>query len=115
MLPPLLLALLWRQHGRMARAGAALGVAVLIKLYPAVLVLAWWRRREGKFPTACAAVVAAGYLPYLAGGGAGVLGFLPGDFGRGEGFKGGLPCFGTDAPGPRGDPARAAASLAPFS
>ncbi len=115
MLPPLLLALLWRQHGRMACAGAALGVAVLIKLYPAVLVLAWWRRREWKFPTACAAVVAAGYLPYLAGVGAGVLGFLPEYFGRDEDFNVGLRYFVTDALGLGSDAARAAAMLALFA
>lgn len=112
MLPPLLLAVRWRQQGRMARAGAALGVAVLIKLYPAVLVLAWWRRREWKFPTACAATVAAGYLSYLAGAGFGVLGFLPEYFGSAEDFNVGLRYFLTDAIGLGSAAARAAAMLA---
>lgn len=112
MLPALLLALLWRQHGHMGRAGAALGVAILIKLYPAVLLPAWWRRGEWTFPTACAAVVAAGYLPYVAGAGRNVLGFLPEYFGRAEDFNIGLRYFLTEAIGLRGDAARAAAMLA---
>jgi hypothetical protein len=41
MIPFVLLALLWRQAGAPARAGVALGLAVLLKLYPAILALAW--------------------------------------------------------------------------
>ncbi|OGL11752.1 MAG: hypothetical protein A3I14_00695 [Candidatus Rokubacteria bacterium RIFCSPLOWO2_02_FULL_73_56] len=110
-LPALLLALLWRQDGRMLRAGAALGVAVLVKLYPAVLLLAWWRRGDRRLPAACAVVVAAGYLPYLAGAGAGVVGFLPAYFTRAEDFNVGLRHFLTAAVGLGGEGPRAVAML----
>lgn len=106
MLPIILLALLWRQEGLMARSGAALGIAVLIKLYPVVLLLAWRRRGEWRFPAACAAVVAAGYLPYALGVGPGVLGFLPEYFGSAEDFNIGLRFFVTEAIGLGGDVAR---------
>lgn len=105
-LPIILLALLWRQEGLMARSGAALGIAVLIKLYPVVLLLAWWRRGEWRFPAACAAVVAAGYLPYAWGVGPQVLGFLPEYFGSAEDFNIGLRFFVTEAVGLSGEVAR---------
>ncbi len=93
MLPFLLLALRARQAGRMTRAGAALGVAVLLKLYPAVLLLAWWRRGDRRSAAAFAAVVAVGYLAYLGGAGSGVTGFLPRYFGSAEDFNIGLRAF----------------------
>jgi len=96
-LPPLLLALLWRQEGRMAGAGLALGAAVLIKLYPAVLLVAWWRRSEWRFPAACIAAVVAGYALYALPVGLGVLGFLPEYFSSGEDFNVGLRWFVTAA------------------
>src|SRR6266852_3901404 len=46
MIPLILLALLLRQTGSLVLAGVALGVAVLMKLYPAVLLPAWWRRDD---------------------------------------------------------------------
>lgn len=45
MVPLVLLALLWRREGAVARAGLVLGLAVLVKLYPAVLALVWSARR----------------------------------------------------------------------
>lgn len=96
-LPALLLALLWRQEGRMAAAGIALGTAVLIKLYPLVLLIAWWRRGERRFPASCLAVVAAGYVPYAWPVGLGVLGFLPEYFSSGEDFNIGLRWLLTEA------------------
>lgn len=95
MLPALLLALRWRQVGRMAAAGAALGLAVLIKLYPAVLLVAWWRRADRRFPAAFAGVLAAGYLLYLIPAGPAVVGFLPRYFGSAEDFNIGLRAFLT--------------------
>lgn len=77
MIPLILLALLLRQTGSPVLAGVALGVAVLMKLYPAVLLPAWWRRDDWRFPAATAATVGLGYLPYVAALGAGALGFLP--------------------------------------
>jgi hypothetical protein len=41
MVPLVLLALLWRRGGSAVPAGVALGLAVLVKLYPAILALAW--------------------------------------------------------------------------
>ena len=111
LLPPLLLALRWRQDGRLARAGAALGAAVALKLYPAVLLLAWWRRGDWRFPAACLAVVALAYAPYTAGAGADVLGFLPEYFGRHEDFNIGLRFFLTEALGLEGERVHALAML----
>jgi Glycosyltransferase family 87 len=97
MLPVLLLALEWRQAGRLIRAGAALGVAVLIKLYPAILLLGWYRRGDARLPAAFAGVLATGYVIYLAGVGPGVVGFLPRYFGAAEDFNIGLRAFVTEA------------------
>ncbi len=94
-IPLALLALRWRQAGAMLRAGLALGGAILVKLVPAVLLVAWWRRGDRRMPLACAAVVAAGYLVYLPGAGPHVLGFLPQYFGSGEDFNIGLRYFLT--------------------
>jgi hypothetical protein len=94
-LPAILLALRWRQAGHMGRAGVALGVAVSMKLYPAVLLLVWWRRGQWRLGLACGAVVAAGYLAYLPGAGGRVLGFLPEYFGSAEDFNIGLRYFLT--------------------
>jgi alpha-1,6-mannosyltransferase len=98
-LPALLLALLCRQEGRMTASGLALGSAMLIKLYPAVLCLAWWRRGDWRFPVACLATVAAGYVPYALPVGLGVLGFLPEYFSSGEDFNIGLRTLPTYALG----------------
>ena len=111
LLPPLLLALRWRQDGRLVRAGAALGAAVALKLYPAVLLLAWWRRGDWRLPAACLAVVALAYTPYTVGVGAGVLGFLPEYVGRAEDFNIGLRFFVTEALGLDGERVRALAML----
>ncbi|PYM65740.1 MAG: hypothetical protein DMD79_04190 [Candidatus Rokuibacteriota bacterium] len=77
LIPLVLLALGLRMTGSSGRAGVALGGAVLVKLYPAILVLAWWRRGDWRWPAAVAATVALGYLPYAATVGWGALGFLP--------------------------------------
>jgi hypothetical protein len=94
-LPFGLLALRWRQAGRLVGAGLALGAAILIKLVPAVLLLAWWRRGDRRLPAACLTLVAAGYLVYLGGAGPTVVGFLPRYFGSGEDFNIGLRFFLT--------------------
>jgi hypothetical protein len=41
MIPLVLGALLWRREGVAVRSGLTLGLAVLVKLYPAILALAW--------------------------------------------------------------------------
>jgi Glycosyltransferase family 87 len=86
-----LLALLARLDGAAVRAGVLLGIAVLIKVYPALLVAAWWRRHDWRFPGAAGVTVALGYLPYAATGGVAALGFLPSYFlDRREDFNLGL-------------------------
>jgi hypothetical protein len=110
-LPFILLALYWRQQGRMAPAGLALGTAVAMKLYPAVLLLVWRRRGDWRFPAACAVVVSASYAMYLPGAGLGVLGFLPEYFGSAEDFNVGLRYFLTEAMGLGGEVARGAVML----
>jgi alpha-1,6-mannosyltransferase len=67
--------------------GLALAGGVLVKLYPAVLLPAVWRRWDWRMPVLfCVAIVAA-YLPF-AGAGAHVFGFLP-NYASEEGFAGG--------------------------
>ncbi|MCL4394741.1 MAG: glycosyltransferase 87 family protein [Chloroflexi bacterium] len=101
-LPLLVAAWLATAKGRDGWAGAALGAATAIKLYPALLLPALWRLRDDKkslrpawqMPLAFAATIGACYLPYLAQG-AGVVGFLPQYFG--ERYNMGLASFLTAA------------------
>lgn len=90
MLPFLLLAL----HARLARrprlTGVMLGLATLIKLYPAVLFPALHRRPDRRMPLCFGATLLLGYLLYLPGAGVHVFGYLPGYFGPWEDFNGGL-------------------------
>jgi alpha-1,6-mannosyltransferase len=90
LIPVVLVALLWRQAGSSLRAGVALGVATLMKLYPGVLLLTWWRRHDGRLPAAAGVTVALGYLPHVATVGLGALGFLPEYFGVAEDHNIGL-------------------------
>jgi alpha-1,6-mannosyltransferase len=131
MVPLVLLALLWRGGGAPVRAGLALGLAVLLKLYPAVLALAWsarpggagpagdpggrarwpgaggwWRARDWPFIGAVAGTVALGYAPYLWALGAGAFGFLPEYFGPAEDHNIGLRGLLTYGFGWTGAPAR---------
>jgi hypothetical protein len=63
---------------RPAASGAALGVAAMVKLYPAVLLPVLLGRRPVRVLTAFVAVCVASYLPYVLVAGVDVLGFLPG-------------------------------------
>jgi len=81
----ILAALLARERGRSALAGAALGIATLFKLYPVGLYPALWRPGDRRMPAALAATISIGYLPFL-GVGRGVLGFLP-EYVREEGLQ----------------------------
>jgi alpha-1,6-mannosyltransferase len=71
------LALLAAARLRPGWAGALLGVAVLMKLLPAALFPAVWRRWDWRTPGAAAVVIAALYAAY-AGAGLRVFGYLPG-------------------------------------
>lgn len=64
-------------------AGAAIGAAVLVKLYPVVLLAGLAKRSRRRSPlvrasATTAAVVAVGYLPHVLAVGARVVGYLPG-------------------------------------
>jgi hypothetical protein len=115
LIPLVLLALGWRQDGLAARAGLAVGLATLVKLYPAVLVVAWWRRGDFRFPAAAGAVVAAGYLPYAVSLGPGALGFLPEYLSSREDHNIGLRALVTFPLGLTGETARAVAMAALFA
>lgn len=108
MIPLVLTALAWRQTGSSVFAGVALGAAALMKLYPLILVPAWWQRRDWQFPSAVAATVALGYLPHVATVGPAALGFLPQYFGRAEDHNIGLRALLTYPFGLTGEGARAA-------
>lgn len=95
-IPFVLLALMARLDGASMRAGVLLGMAVLIKVYPVILVPAWWRRHDWRFPAAVGATIGLGYLPYAATSGVGALGFLPSFFlDRREDFNVGLRALMT--------------------
>jgi len=80
------LALLAAARRRPALAGALVGAAAMVKLYPAVLGLAFVAVLLGgrrimpvlRFLAGAAAVVVVGYLPHVAVVGLRVLGYLPG-------------------------------------
>ena len=69
------LALLFRAKNMPGWTGFFLGLAVMTKFYPLVLLPALWRRGDWKMPTALASVVAVGYAMYLSVGWK-VFGFL---------------------------------------
>lgn len=58
-------------------AGALLGAAVAVKLYPALLLVAAARRRALTVGGTAVAVVALSYLPHVVAVGPDVVGFLP--------------------------------------
>ena len=72
------LALLSRRRKAAAASGLALACAALVKLFPAVLLPALYKRRDWKMPLVFALAIIFAYLPYLGVGARGVIGFLPG-------------------------------------
>jgi hypothetical protein len=85
-------ALLARREGRESLTGALLAAAVLVKLFPLVLLPAFYRRWSWRLPLAFCLTLAAGYLPYLSVGARRVLGFLPG-YASEEGLQDGTRFF----------------------
>lgn len=83
----LALALWARRRNLPALTGITLACATLVKLYPAVIFPALYRRWDWKMPASFAATVILAYVPY-ANAGLGVLGFLPG-YVEEEGLKSG--------------------------
>lgn len=65
-------------------AGALVGAAALVKLYPAIMLVPMWaapgvtRRDRLRMTAAFSAVVVVGYAPHVAAVGVKVLGYLPG-------------------------------------
>lgn len=83
---------LWARRRQLAwLTGSALAAAALVKLFPAVLFPALYRRWDWKMPAAFAATVTIAYLPFI-GAGSAVLGFLPGYL-KEEGLEGGAGFF----------------------
>jgi len=77
MLPFVLLCLLFLERRRDAWAGAALGMATAIKLYPALVIPAVVRRHGPRLLLPAATLVGLLYLSYVWTAGPRVLGFLP--------------------------------------
>ncbi len=76
-------------RGRQGLAGGLLAAAVLTKYFPIVLAPALWRRWGWRMPLAFVVTVIALYIPYAAGAGRNVFGFLfshLGNEGYGEGY-----------------------------
>jgi alpha-1,6-mannosyltransferase len=115
MIALVLLALVLEQTGWSVLAGGALGVAVLMKLYPIVLLPAWWRRDDRRLPAATAATVGLGYLPYVAALGPGAFGFLPAYLASPEDHNIGLRALVTHAIGFTGELARGVAMALLFT
>jgi alpha-1,6-mannosyltransferase len=88
------LALLFRYRGQPALTGLFLGLAVMTKFYPLVLLPALYQRRDWKMPAVVAAVVAVGYAVYSSVGKL-VFGFLFG-YTKEEGIDSGARFFLLD-------------------
>jgi alpha-1,6-mannosyltransferase len=76
MLPFVLLAFLCMMHNRSRLVGASLAIATLLKLYPAILLPALYRKGGWPMPLAFFGLVGMGYLLYLNAGPQ-IIGFLP--------------------------------------
>lgn len=88
------LALLFRLRNRPGWTGLFLGMAVMTKFYPLLLLPALYQRRDWKMPAAVAAVVAVGYGLYARVGWL-VFGFL-GGYQKEEGMESGSRYFLLD-------------------
>ena len=76
MLPPLLVFVYFFLRSQPVRAGAALGLAAAVKIFPALLLVVIPPGKRLKTGIPFLLVVALAYLPY-AGAGGKILGFLP--------------------------------------
>lgn len=72
------LALLSHRRQAETASGLTLACAALVKLFPAVLLAALYKRRDWKMPLVFSLAVILAYLPYFGVGARGVIGFLPG-------------------------------------
>lgn len=87
----IVLALLARYRRQATLTAVFIAIAILIKLYPVVLLPALFRRGEYKMPAIVAAIIAFGYACY-ASVGLGVFGFLTG-YVKEEGIETGTRFF----------------------
>jgi alpha-1,6-mannosyltransferase len=85
------LALLARYRMQPILTGLCLGVAIMTKFYPLILLPALFRRGEYKMPITVASVIAAGYACYSSAGKL-VFGFL-GGYAKEEGIETGTRYF----------------------
>ncbi|HEY0098970.1 MAG TPA: glycosyltransferase family 87 protein, partial [Pyrinomonadaceae bacterium] len=85
-------ALVAHRRGRESLTGALLAGATLVKLFPLVLLPAFYRRWSWRLPLVFCAVFAAFYLPYLSVGVRRVAGYLPG-YAEEEGLQSGARFF----------------------
>ncbi len=76
-LPCILLAILALQRRQHVTPGVALGAATLVKIFPVLLLPAFFGRRRWPMLLGCGATIFLGYLPFLPGAGFQVLGHLP--------------------------------------
>jgi alpha-1,6-mannosyltransferase len=76
MLAFVLLAFLCMMQNRPWLVGGALGMATLIKLYPAILLPVLYRKRRWQMPLAFFGIVGTGYLLYVDAGRQ-IVGYLP--------------------------------------
>jgi hypothetical protein len=74
----LVAAVLALRRDRRGWAGVLIGLAAMVKLYPAVAVVTWWRRGRWRMALAATAVGAVSYAPHVIAVGTRVLGYLPG-------------------------------------
>ena len=88
------LALLFRYRERPVMTGLFLGLAVMTKFYPLILLPALWRRGDWKMPATLVAVCAGGYAVYASVGTL-VFGFL-GGYAYEEGLDSGTRYFLLD-------------------
>ena len=89
-------ALLARRRNAEFATGLALASAILVKLFPIVLLPALYKRGSWKMPLALVITLAVAYLPYLGVGPRGVLGYLPG-YAQERGILSGEQFFLLDA------------------
>ena len=73
-----LAAAFWVSSGRYVRGGILLGMAIGVKLIPAIAAPAMIKRQGWKVLTAAVVTFALLYVPYVLATGIGVLGYLPG-------------------------------------
>jgi hypothetical protein len=66
------------RRSRRGWAGVLVGLATMIKVYPALALAVWWRRGRWRMAACAAAVVVVAEAPHILFVGARVLGYLPG-------------------------------------